>query len=89
MFWFACRGRIINSDRLHHRHAGTSVCLGIEFEFTEGNNEHIADDIHHYNRTRALVQWLKLPAWKVGDQGFEVLYSKFEEKNVSSRLTRK
>ena len=40
--------------------------------------------------SRALLQWLKLPAWKVGDRGFEpnsVL--KFQRSNISSSpLTR-
>ena len=39
----------------------------------------------------ALVQWLKLPAWKVGDCGFEphsgLQVSK--KQNISSTLTRK
>ena len=42
-------------------------------------------------RAGALVQWLKLPAWKVGDRGFEphsgLQFSK--EQNVFSPLTRK
>ena len=37
-----------------------------------------------------MVQWLKLPAWKVGDRGFDpTLALKFQRnKNVSSPLTR-
>ena len=35
-------------------------------------------------RARALMQWLKLPAWKVGDRGFEP-HSGLQ---VSSPLTR-
>ena len=42
-------------------------------------------------RTGALVQWLKLPAWKVGDRGFKphsgLQVSK--KQSVSSPLTRK
>ena len=42
-------------------------------------------------RAEALVQWLKLPAWKVGDRGFEphsgLQVSK--KQNVSFSLTRK
>ena len=36
----------------------------------------------------ALVQWLKLPAWKVGNRGFEP-HSGSNEQNVSSPLSRK
>ena len=37
------------------------------------------------------MQWLKLPAWKVGDRGFERHSSLQvpEQQNVSSTLTRK
>ena len=42
-------------------------------------------------RAGILVQWLKLPAWKFGDRGFEprsgIQVSK--KHNVSSPLTRK
>ena len=38
-----------------------------------------------------LVQWLKLPAWKIADHGFRpsLWHSGFEEKIISSSLTRK
>ena len=39
----------------------------------------------------ALVKWLKLPAWKVGDRGFKP-HSTFQiskKQSVSSTLTRK
>ena len=37
----------------------------------------------------ALVQWLKLPAWKVGDRRFEPTLAFSMKQNVSSLLTRK
>ena len=41
--------------------------------------------------TGALVQWLKLPAWKVIDRGFEPHsgYQALKTQSVSSPLTRK
>ena len=41
-------------------------------------------------RVGALVQWLKLPAWKVGDRGFEPHFGLqvSKKQNVSSPLTR-
>ena len=41
--------------------------------------------------TGALVQWLKLPAWKVGDGGFEPHsgLQVLKKQNVSSPLTHK
>ena len=38
----------------------------------------------------SLVQWLKLPAWKVGDRGFEPHsgLQVLKKQNVSSPLTR-
>ena len=47
-------------------------------------------DLFSSNRAGTLVQWLKLPAWKVGDRGLEphtgLQVSK--QQNVSSPLTR-
>ena len=43
-----------------------------------------------HNRTRALVQWLKMPAWKVGDRKFEAHtgLQVSKKQNVSSPITR-
>ena len=42
-------------------------------------------------RAGALVQWLKLPAWEVGDRGLEPHFGLqiSKKQNVSSLLTRK
>ena len=38
---------------------------------SESNVTAVTGWIIHVNRSGALVQWLKLPAWKVGVRGFE------------------
>ena len=45
----------------------------------------------HSNMGGVLAQWLKLPAWKVGDRWFEPHpgLQVLQEQNVSSQLTRK
>ena len=48
-------------------------------------NINLNDNIVEFYSAGALVQWLKLPGWKVGDRW----PSSFKEKNVSSPLTRK
>ena len=63
--------------------------------FASGMSGYIHIDEDHCNAAhqslRAMVQWLNLPAWKVGDHGFEphsgLQVSK--KQNVSSPLTRK
>ena len=48
------------------------------------------DQCAHYISSHILVKWLKLPAWKVGDRGFEPLsgLQVSKKQTVSSPLTR-
>ena len=46
-------------------------------------SNHSVETVFAHNKSGrgALMQWLKLPAWKVGDRGFELWPSSFKETN--------
>ena len=67
------------------------LCLKIQWRIQRGGGFKGVLPPVSKTRAGALVQWLKLPAWKVLDRGFEphpgLQVSK--KQNVSSPLTRK
>ena len=59
--------------------------------FSHPDSNSVSQSVSHPASQLALVQWLKLPAWKLGDRGFKPhsCIQVIKKQIVSSPLTRK